>query len=227
LGAAGHGEHRRPIRPPLIGRHISGIVDGRELDGPGDRLLYHGRGDVSGVLGMNVGAAQLPLGLGPQMPDLPGRPMLLHRGQHPVRRLRPPHRRGSRHRHGGGPQHLIDHRVDPLRSAERVDCFGPPHRALLGEGAGFVLALAGLQCGLLRQLQHLHPTRRPRVITGEVGGELGLPDVDDQPPSRPALVQPRLHADDLPDRPFRPIGPGPFGEPHPKDRGRWCSSAVL
>ena len=82
-----------------------------------------------------------------------------------------------------------------------------------------MLAVAGLQRGLLRQLQHLHPARRPAMIAGEVGGELGPADVDDLPPSRPAPVQPRIHADDLPDRPLRPVPAGPLGEPHPKAGG--------
>jgi transposase-like protein len=83
----------------------------------------------------------------------------------------------------------------------------------------FVLAVSGLQRGLLRQVQHLHSARRPAMVTGEVGGEFGLSDVDDLRPSRPALVQPRINADDLPDRPLRLISAGPFGEPHPK--GPW------
>ncbi len=143
LGAAGHGEHRRTIRPPLLGRHIGGVVDWGEPDRPGDRLLHHGRGDLPEVGGMDGGAAQLPLGLGPQMPELPGRPMLLHCGEHPVRRPGPPHRRGGRHRRRRRIQHLIEHRVDPLGSAERVDRFGAPDGALLGQGAGFVLGDRG------------------------------------------------------------------------------------
>ncbi len=57
------------------------------------------------------------------------------------------------------------------------------------------------------------------MITGEGGGELGPPDVDHLPPPRPPLVQRRVHADDLPDRTFRPVPAGPFGEPHPQAGG--------
>jgi hypothetical protein len=38
------------------------------------------------------------------------------------------------------------------------------------------------------------------MILREIGGELGLSDVDNLPPSRPAPGQPRIHPDDLPDR---------------------------
>jgi hypothetical protein len=38
------------------------------------------------------------------------------------------------------------------------------------------------------------------MILREIGGELGLSDVDNLPPSRPAPGQPRINADDLPDR---------------------------
>jgi hypothetical protein len=65
------------------------------------------------------------------------------------------------------------------------------------------------------------------MITGEVGGEFGLSDVDDLPPCRPALVQPRINADDLPDRALRAVPAGPFGEAHPEERGEVMLSAVL
>ena len=82
-----------------------------------------------------------------------------------------------------------------------------------------MLAVSGLQRGLLRQVQHFRPARWPAMILRERRSELGLSDVDDLPPSRPALVQPRINADDLPDRPLRLISAGPFGEPHPKGGG--------
>jgi hypothetical protein len=127
---------------------------------------------------MDGGAAELPLCFGPQMPELPRRSMLLQCREHPIRGPRPPHRRGTRHRSGRRIQHLIDHRLDPRRSAERVDCFGAPGGALLGEGSGFVLAVSGLQRGLLSQLQHLNPARRPAMVMGERGGEFGPADLD-------------------------------------------------
>jgi hypothetical protein len=104
-------------------------------------------------------------------------------------------------------------------AAEGLDGFGTPDAALLRQCPRFVLAVSGLQRGLLSQLQHVHPARRPAMITGEVGGEFGLSDVDDLSPCRPALVQPRINADDLPDRALRAVPAWPFGEPHPEERG--------
>ena len=57
------------------------------------------------------------------------------------------------------------------------------------------------------------------MILREIGGELGLSDVDNLPPSRPAPGQPRIRPDDLPDRPLRSVPTGPLGEAHPKERG--------
>jgi len=92
------------------------------------------------------------------------------------------HRRGGRHRKVRWIENLAQHDIDPVGPAERLDGLRVPDGALLSEGAGFVFAVAGLQCGLLRKLQHLHPPRRPTMITGEGGGELGPTDLDHLPP---------------------------------------------
>jgi hypothetical protein len=108
--------------------------------------------------------------------------MLLQGRDHPIRDLDPPrvgHRRGG---HEGWVQRFVQHRLDPLWSAEGLNGLGMPGGALLAEGPGFVFAVSGLQRGLLRQLQHLHPARRPAMELGEVGGELGAADVDDLSP---------------------------------------------
>jgi hypothetical protein len=42
------------------------------------------------LLGRHVGGAEVALGFGADVPDLPGRPSLLHGGQHPVGGLRDP-----------------------------------------------------------------------------------------------------------------------------------------
>ena len=86
--------------------------------------------------------------------------MLLQRREHPVRGQRPPHRRGSRHRRhsqGSGPDRS-SRRSAQVRRACRLR--RAPHRALLGQGAGLVLGVAGHQGGM----QHLHPARRPPMI---------------------------------------------------------------
>jgi hypothetical protein len=52
------------------------------------------------------------------------------------------------------------------------------------------------------------------MITLEPDREFAAADVDVGTPARPALVQSGGHADDLPDRPLRWVGAGPFSEPH-------------
>ena len=200
-------------------RQLGRVVDRGEPDGPGDRLLHHGlrprpgcrrggwrrRGAAVGFRPTDASTARSPDA--PPVPRAPGpRSRARHTGGHRRHRRRPA---------GSAP----DRSIASIRS-------GPPSVSTASvrqtvrcsaRVRGSCLRVAGLQRGLLRQLQHLHPARRPAMITGEVGGELGPADVDDLPPCRPALVQPRIHADDLPDRPLRPVPAGPFGEPHPKD----------
>jgi hypothetical protein len=54
------------------------------------------------------------------------------------------------------------------------------------------------------------------VIMLELDGELTAAEVDVSPPGRPPLVQPRVHTDDLPDRPLARIGTRTGSEPHPQ-----------
>ena len=46
----------------------------------------------------------------------------------------------------------------------------PPRGSLLGQGAGFVLGVAGLQGGLLGEQDRLHHGRRAAVVALEGGG---------------------------------------------------------
>ena len=68
------------------------------------------------------------------------------------------------------------------------------------------------------------------MIFLELDGELAAPGIDVGPAGRPALIQSRVDANDLPDRPLGRVGAGPFGEPHPQRRrgdaarGRCCRS---
>jgi hypothetical protein len=52
------------------------------------------------------------------------------------------------------------------------------------------------------------------MIMLELDRQLASARFDGDTASRPALVQSRVDAHDLPDRPLRRIGAGPFGEPH-------------
>src|SRR4029450_11969870 len=58
--------------------------------------------------------------------------------------------------------------------------------------------------------------RRPTMIFLELDGEFTATGVDVGAAGRPALVQSGVDTDDLPDRPLRRIGAGPFGKPHPQ-----------
>ena len=66
------------------------------------------------------------------------------------------------------------------------------------------------------------------MIMLELDGQLAAAGVDVGAAGRPALVQSGVDTDDLPDRPLRRVGAGPFGEPHPQAcrggaaRGRCC-----
>ena len=83
------------------------------------------------------------------MPALPGRPVFLHCRQHLLsgrrHQLRIQFRPLDRDRIDG----LADHGLDCFRSAKGFDGFRMPCGALLGQAAGFVLGVAGLQGGLL------------------------------------------------------------------------------
>jgi len=106
------------------------------------------------------------------------------------------------------------HWRDGLRAAQHGCGFAEPSGALLSQGSGFMFGVAGLQCRLLRQMQRFNRSRRPAMIMLELDGQLAAADVDLGTPGRPALVQSRVDPDDLPDRPLRWIGAGPFGKPH-------------
>jgi hypothetical protein len=104
---------------------------------------------------------------------------------------------GTRSRRHGWCQRRCDHRLDSAGIAEDLGGFGHPNPALLGFGAGFVLRVTGFQGGLLGKVQGLDGRRY-------------------WPGARPALVQARVDANDLPDRPLARVGPGTFGEPQPQ-----------
>jgi hypothetical protein len=86
---------------------------------------------------------------------------------------------------------------------------------LLSQGSGFVLGVAGLQGRLLGQMQRFDRGRWPAMIMLELDGQLAAARFDVGTAGRPALVQSWVDTDDLPDRPLRRVGAGPFGEPHP------------
>jgi hypothetical protein len=88
-----------------------------------------------------------------------------------------------------------------LRAAEHLARLRQPSRPLFGEGAGFVLGVAGLQCGLLGQLQRLNRGGWSAVDTLEVGRQRAAADLNAGSTGRPARVQTWVDADDFSDRP--------------------------
>ena len=206
----GDGEHRRPIPTPQLHRKPGRVLDGGEANRPRQRCVDDQSRHGGQLVGGQVGAAELALRLGPDVPGLPGRPMLLQHRDHPLRHLPYPvrrhHRTGDRRR-AQGPG---DHGGDLAWPAHHLDGLGVPGGALLGEGAGFVFGVAGFQGGLLGQLNLLHPARRPPMLGGERGGELGRPDLDHPPARRPPGEQRRV--DVRRSRgPAAWTGPGPAG----------------
>jgi hypothetical protein len=149
------------------------------------------------------------------MPHLPGGAALLHYSHDVVGRLCDPAGVGDRGGLGGRGKRCLHHRRDRAASAQHCCRFVQPGRALLGEGSGFVLGVAGLQGRLLGQVQRFDRGRRPAMIVLELDGEFAAAGVDVGAAGRPALVQSGVDADDLADRPLRRVGAGPFGEPHP------------
>ncbi len=98
---------------------------------------------------------------------------------------------------------------------------GSGRRREAAPGAAWVAAarvrsfgISGFQGGLLRQLDCFHRRRGPTMLTLKPGRQLTLPNLDQHPPGRPALVQRRVDADDLPHRRFPRIGVGPVREPY-------------
>jgi hypothetical protein len=90
-----------------------------------------------------------------------------------------------------------------------------------------MFGVAGFQGRLLRQMQRLDRGRWSAMILLELDREVAAADVDVGAACRPELVQSGVNTDNLPDRPLRRVGAGPFGEPHPQCLVKCCSSAVL
>jgi hypothetical protein len=75
---------------------------------------------------------------------------------------------------------------------------------------------AGLQRRLLGQVQRFDRGRRTAMIMLELDGQVAAAGLNVGTAGRPALVQSRVDADDLSDRPLGWVGAGSFGEPHPQ-----------
>ena len=164
---------------------------------PGKPLQDVGLGGVE--LGQwRVQLAQPVVGLGQQVLPLERRPALGHRVQDLVGQVVQPgtgQRAVLRRARGqGGGEHPV-HRVVPAQGGRRL---GTPRGPLLGQTAGLLLGLAGLQGGLLRQREGLLRGRCPAVGRLERGGQVVSPYVDLGPAGRPRCQQRVVDADDLP-----------------------------
>jgi hypothetical protein len=94
----------------------------------------------------------LALRFGPDMPDLPGAAVLLHRRHDPARRTLDPPGAHRCSRDWVGVQRGVDHGLHRLEAAENIARLRQPDLPLFGKAAGFVLGVAGLQGGPLGQL---------------------------------------------------------------------------
>jgi hypothetical protein len=65
-------------------------------------------------------------------------------------------------------------------------------------------------------MQRLDRGRWPAMIMLELDRQLTAAGVDVGAAGRPALVQSEVNTDDLPNRPLRRVGAGPFRKPHPQ-----------
>ena len=124
--------------------------------------------------------------------------------------------RVCRHEHGRDQdsQALRHTRRDGLGPIQQCCGFAKPGCALLGQGSGFVFGVAGVQCRLLRQMQHFDRGRWPAMIILELDRQLTAAGVDVGTAGRPTLVQSGVDTEYLPDRPLRRIAARPFGKPH-------------
>jgi hypothetical protein len=85
------------------------------------------------LLGTYLDGADMALGFGPDVPHLPGRPGLLHGGQHPVGGLRDPVGVGHTRRPYGWGKGRRDHRGDAAGVTKQRCGFTHPRAALLGK----------------------------------------------------------------------------------------------
>ena len=108
------------------------------------------------------------------------------------------------------------HERHACRAAEDVLGLLPPGGSLLGQGAWFVLGVAGLQGGLLGEQDRLHHRRRAAVVALERGRQLAAAGLDRRAPGRPAPVQGRVDTDHLTDRALAPLGAGTLREDQPE-----------
>ena len=234
------GRRRRRCRPttPSARRSSSGSSMPSSGAGEGDRPAVEDLVDQQvdervGLLGGHVGGADLALRLGADVPDLPGRAAFLHRRQDPIGGLARPSAASTI-------VAVLRRRAERRRAPSTATASGPPStaaasaepgRALLGQGAGFVLGVAGLQGGLLGQLQRFDRGRWPAVVVLELGwparrggprcGRGGSTSAGSVAGSTPTISRTGR---------LRRVGAGPFGEPHARAcrggaaPGRCCRS---
>lgn len=172
------------------------------------------RDDVVGPPAGHVRGADDPQRFGADVPVLPRGARAFH-GRDDLRRLgaHPAASDEDRTPQLPGGQGRVKHRADAVGATQHGLGLGAPGGALLGERAGFVLGLPGLEVGLLRQRPGLNHGRGPVVLALERGRQFALAVLDGRPPLRPAGVQLRVDTDELADRALAGLGGRPLGEP--------------
>ena len=191
-------------------RHLHGVAAAGERHRMrGEDLVDQQAHDAVHVGGVELDAAYLPQRLSLHVPALPVRAGGLQRVADSDRRGAHPGCVDAVRGAVGWVECRGDHRLHGAVPAEDLACLSGPCGALLGQRAGRVLGLAGLQGRLLCQLDRLDRRGRPTVRGLERLGQDAPACLDAGAAGGPALVQQRVHAADLADGPLARVGARP------------------
>jgi hypothetical protein len=129
----GDGVNRGPVDPPQTLRFFDAVGGGDSSTAAIEHLINQQVDQRRGMFRGHVDGADIALRFGADVPHLPGRPGLLHGGQHSVGGLRHPVGVGHARGFCGGGQCRRDNRGDSAAATEHLGGFGHPGAALLGE----------------------------------------------------------------------------------------------
>ena len=215
---AGDGVDRRPVDPPQHLRFLD-VVSGatRATDRRSSTSSTSRSTSAGGMFSGHVDGADLPLRFGPDMPDLPGGAAFLHHRQDVISRLCDPAGVGDR----GGRRRCGVSAVCTIAATAS----GPPSTAAASSSQvarcsvrerGSCLASRVSKVACWASCKRFDRGRWPAMIMLELDGELAAAGFDVGYGGSTSAGSVGVDTDDLPDRPLRRVGAGPFGEPHPE-----------